>query len=190
MLLQDAIEGYLMFKSSRASEATIRAEKGFYSQFSRYIGQVEVCDITATHIREYLETLEERGLTKHSISRHYTCLSALWSWLTSDEIGLAKRHVVRTVPAPRPPKLKIETLSQEDIAALLDAAERTRYPKRGRSLVSFLLDTGCRISEVASLLMDDLDLKNNKALVLGKGSKERYVYFGKRCQKQLWLYIE
>ena len=190
MLLQDAVDGYLMFKSSRASKHTIKAETGFYKQFIRYVGNVEVKSIRPEDIRAYIESLAGRNLTKHSIRRHYTALSALWTWLTSDDIKLCKKHIVRKVAAPKAPKLKIETLSKGEITALIEGAKRTRYPRRARAIISFLLDTGCRISELAGLTMDNLDLRNGKALVYGKGDKERYVYFGTRCQKEIWHYIE
>ena len=49
--------------------------------------------------------------------------------------------------------------------------------ERDKAIILFLNATGCRISEVVNLNRDDIDIKNLKCKVLGKGNKERTVYF-------------
>lgn len=52
-----------------------------------------------------------------------------------------------------------------------------------------LLDTGIRAAELCGLRFCDLDLTEKRLRVLGKGNKERSVYFGKQCTKALWDYL-
>jgi len=60
---------------------------------------------------------------------------------------------------------------------------------REKALLLFLLDTGARISEALNLKMTNLHLEEGRALVTGKGAKERYVFIGKATKRALWRYI-
>jgi integrase/recombinase XerD len=58
------------------------------------------------------------------------------------------------------------------------------------ALIEFLYTTGCRISEVYRLNRNDIDLDNRSCVVLGKGNKEREVYFNTKCFIWLKKYLE
>jgi integrase len=57
------------------------------------------------------------------------------------------------------------------------------------AMVLFLLDSGVRVGEMLKLKLADLDLEQGRAKVMGKGAKERYVYFGRATKRVLWRYI-
>ena len=61
---------------------------------------------------------------------------------------------------------------------------------RDLALISFYLDTACRHSEDANLQMEDLDIQAGRAKVVGKGQRERYVFFGINVRKTLWKYVK
>lgn len=52
-----------------------------------------------------------------------------------------------------------------------------------------LYSTGIRVSELANLKLKDINFGEHKILILGKGNKERYVYYGTKCQKLLDKYL-
>jgi len=60
---------------------------------------------------------------------------------------------------------------------------------RNRSLILILVDSGLRLSELASLKLQDIDVENGWVKVMGKGNKERVVRIGKTAQKSLWRYL-
>ena len=59
-----------------------------------------------------------------------------------------------------------------------------------KALVEFLVSSGCRVSEVAGLRVQDIDWQERKCKVIGKGGKQRTVYFSVRAKLMLQLYIE
>jgi integrase/recombinase XerC len=65
----------------------------------------------------------------------------------------------------------------------------SRRPQRDTALVLLMIDTGTRLSEVASLRIADVDLIEGRCRVMGKGSRERVVPIGRRTRKALraWL---
>ena len=56
-------------------------------------------------------------------------------------------------------------------------------------MVVMLVDTGIRASELLGLNLEDIDLKRQRMLVLGKGNKKRYVPFGNATRRYLWRYL-
>ena len=61
---------------------------------------------------------------------------------------------------------------------------------RERALIEFLFATGCRISEVVKANISDLDLSNNLLRVIGKGDKERTVFFNDKTKLHIKNYID
>jgi integrase/recombinase XerD len=62
-------------------------------------------------------------------------------------------------------------------------------PRRDRAIVLFVLDTGCRASELCRVRERDVDMEAGRVQVTGKGAKERLVYLGRRALSALWLYV-
>ena len=84
----------------------------------------------------------------------------------------------------------VPTITDEDLAKIIKAcAGRGFEGRRDEAIVRFLLDTGCRVSELCGITLDDLDLDRETALVLGKGSKRRSVYFGAKTARSLDRYL-
>jgi len=55
--------------------------------------------------------------------------------------------------------------------------------------LGLFIDTGIRVTGLASLHLGDLDLDGGRVKVNGKGAKERFVFFGNKCRRLLWRYI-
>jgi site-specific recombinase XerD len=188
--IRDAVEGYLLFKSARASPRTIETDIVILRQFSEWVGETDVTSITPETVRDYLAYHVERGLSPYTVRRHHASVSALFSWLSSLGIELVSSNPCATVPKPRAPKRKPKTLSEDDVNALLAACSKSRNPRRDKALVLFMLDTGARASEIASVSISDVGFNSGRVRVVGKGDKERYVYLGKRALAALWLYVK
>lgn len=193
MELHDAIDGYLLFKANRASVETLKTDTVLFRQFSRWAGSEglrSVGEFEPGHVIAYLNYQRHRGLAESTVKRHYALLSAFWSWLSNPDIGIVDRHIVNPVPIPKETRRVVRVLSQDAITALLDAATHTEQPKRDRALILFMLDSCCRVSEVAGLALPQVDMKTGQCRVTGKGNKQRYVYLGRRSLQALWLYLK
>ena len=133
---------------------------------------------------------------------YHTDLSALWTWAVQD--GLVEQHIVKKEFRPKPEKREIKPYSEMDVKAMLNALDKSRpYTRpgkgksahrlvtadRNRAIILLLLDTGLRASELCSLRIHQLDLRNRKIYVLGKGSKERILPFCARTGRAIWRYL-
>jgi integrase/recombinase XerD len=122
-----------------------------------------------------------------TVMDYYVCLRSLFDWL-------AAQRMIRETPfaAIAKPQVREETkapLSPQQVVALLRAARRSADPARNAAILLFLLDTGCRASELVSLRRRDLDQANRRCRVLGKGDKYRTLFFGERTAAVLARYL-
>ncbi len=78
----------------------------------------------------------------------------------------------------------------EDILnfAKLDSYKKTIYTTRDSLIIELLYDTGCRVNELVNIKLKDL-LEDKQIKILGKGNKERIVYYGEYCKDALNLYL-
>jgi integrase/recombinase XerD len=132
-------------------------------------------------------------LSQQSLYTIHSHLSVLWSW--GVEEGLVAKNIVRTIKIDKPDPPAIETFTREEIQALLkacdkSAAGRTRpTADRDRAIILLLLDTGVRATELCTIKVGDLNIQTNSVKIVGKGSKERVVYFGRRAAKAIWRHL-
>lgn len=107
-----------------------------------------------------------------------------------------ERGVVRANPMDDVPEIKgskrqkkdFQTFSPEQIDAIERQARKSRQPKRDLALFYFAYDTGLRATELAELLFCNLSLESMMARFVGKGEKERVVFWSAPTDKALWNY--
>jgi integrase/recombinase XerD len=122
-----------------------------------------------------------------TVKDYYRTLRTLFKWLVSQ--GVLPETPFAYIPAPIVRDEVKTPLVSKQIEALLQAAKDSREPLRNKAILLFLLDTGCRVSEVLSITLGDMDFTNGCCRVLGKGGKYRTIYFGKKVKQALSPYI-
>ena len=134
-------------------------------------------EIKLEHLRTHLTGLTH--LQTSSLANKVRALKAFFKWLYEEEI--LERNPALKLREPRLPARIPKALTVEEIELLRDACESLLE----HALVEFFFATGCRVSEIYQLDRIDLDWTRRSVVVLGKGSKEREVYFGAKAA--LWL---
>ena len=179
------VEAFLAAK--RIDGCRPKTIKGYRERLKMFMTQCSkpVQAITTDDLREYLAYLvDERHLMDNSVQAHINTLRSFFSWLVDEDN-------IRKSPMRKIKSLKIDKLrSRHPLTA--EQLELVRDGCRGykeKALVEFLVSSGCRVSEVAGLCVDDIDWRDRKCKVIGKGNKERTVYFSVRAKLMLQLYI-
>ena len=179
------VEAFLAAK--RIDGCRPKTIKGYRERLKVFMTQCSkpVQQITTDDLREYLAYLvDERHLMDNSVQAHINTLRSFFSWLVDEDN-------IRKSPMRKIKSLKIDKLrSRHPLTA--EQLELVRDGCRGykeKALVEFLVSSGCRVSEVAGLRVDDIDWRDRKCKVIGKGNKERTVYFSVRAKLMLQLYI-
>lgn len=144
-----------------------------------------IAHVSSDDLRKYLSEYElERGSSKVTIDNIRRILSSFFSWL-EDEDYIVKSPVRKIKRVKTAVKAK-ETLSDEDLEALRDSCDS----KRDLAMVDLLASTGMRVGELIRLNIDDVDIQGRECVVMGKGNKQRPVYFDARTKLHLTAYLE
>ena len=126
--------------------------------------------ITTFHLRSYLMENKNRGISDNTLEGIRSVMNSFFGWLWREDM-IEKNPCANIGPIKSRKQIRLP-FSAEEIERIKECC--TTF--RDKALVSFLLSTGCRISEVCALNRDDIDFGSLECTVLGKGNKERTVY--------------
>lgn len=145
---------------------------------------MEVTHITTDELRQYLAEYEQiNNCSKANIDNIRRILSSFFSWL-EDENYILKSPVrrIHKIKTTKPVK---ETYTDEALEIMRDNCGNLR----DLAIIDLLASTGMRVGELVKLNIEDVDFDSRECVVLGKGSKERPVYFDARTKIHLKNYI-
>ncbi|MCI5725870.1 MULTISPECIES: site-specific tyrosine recombinase/integron integrase [Bacteria] len=143
-----------------------------------------VNEIETNDLRNYLSSYQEKNnSSKITIDNIRRILSSFFSWL-EDENYIIKSPVRRIKKVKSPITIK-ETYSDEELEVMRDNVDNYR----DLALIDILASTGMRVGELVKLNIEDIDFNERECIVVGKGNKERIVYFDARTKIHLKNYI-
>lgn len=144
----------------------------------------DIKQITTDDLRMYLDDYQKRsGASKVTIDNIRRILSSFFSWL-EDEDYIVKSPV-RRIHKVKTCKTVKETYSDEALELMRDNSECIR----DLAIIDILASTGMRVGELVRLNRADIDFENRECIVLGKGNKQRKVYFDARTKIHLQSYL-
>lgn len=140
---------------------------------------------TTEDIRLYLDEYQQKSkASKVTIDNIRRILSSFFSWL-EDEDYIVKSPV-RRIHKVKTCKTVKETYTDEALELMRDHSECGR----DLAIIDMLASTGMRVGELVKLNKVDVDFQNRECIVLGKGNKQRKVYFDARTKIHLQNYLE
>jgi len=165
------------------SEKTVR----YYDSTIRNVLTViqkEIPSVTTDDLRMYLDQYQSRnGVSKVTIDNIRRILSSFFSWLEDEDYII--KSPVRRIHKVKTCKTVKETYSDEALELMRDNSECLR----DHAIIDMLASTGMRVGELVRLNRDDIDFENRECVVLGKGNKQRKVYFDARTKIHLQNYL-
>jgi integrase/recombinase XerC len=139
-------------------------------------------------IRSYLASLHARKLKKTTISRKLAAIRSFFKFLHRE--GYVKKNPAKLVSSPKVPRTLPKFLTIDEIFSLLDTPEGETFKVcRDRAMLELLYSSGIRVSELTSLDISDLDLRESLIRVKGKGMKERIVPVGSKALESIQEYL-
>jgi len=162
---------------------------------------LEPLKLSTAHIRQFFwylasetnrwsgrSTRTKKPASKTTIHDYYRALSTFFNWLERE--GIIRENPFSHLKPPKTENKVISALTPDEIEHLLRCCSgKTPLDVRNTAILSVLLDSGLRVSELAALMIDDINMNTGSILVKhGKGGKQRVVHVGSRAQKALWKY--
>ena len=177
----------LFLAAKRIEGCSEKSLKYYKSTIETMVYKVGKCvkHIETDDIRLYLtEYQKSKNSSKVTIDNIRRILSSFFTWLEDEDYILkspARRiHKVKTANTVK------ETYSDEQLEMMRDQCVELR----DLALIDLLASTGMRVGELVKLNKNDINFQERECVVLGKGNKERVVYFDARAKIHLQRYIE
>ena len=144
-------------------------------------------------VRAYLATLADRGLAASSVGGRLAAVRSMYRHALRH--GNIRTDPLAGVRAPRRPSRLPRVLSVDEAETLVTAPGRGEgrdeaLARRDGAMLELLYATGMRISELAGLTLDRVDVERRRLRVIGKGNKERQLLFGAPAASALRRYLE
>lgn len=171
-------------KLEGCSEKTLLYYKSTIEKMLFYVNK-NIREISTEDLRSYLSDYHyQHNSSMVTIDNIRRILSSFFSWLEDEN------YIIKS-PARRIHKVKTaqlikETFSDENIESLRNACTEIR----DLALIEFLLSTGVRIGELVQLDRNHINFYDRSCIVLGKGNKQREVYFDAKTKIHLQTYLK
>lgn len=165
------------------SKRTIKYYKEIIEKFVNNFDK-SIKQISTNEIRNYLSNYKDSSSCgSTTIDNIRRVLSSFFSWLEDEDYII--KSPVRRIHKIKTPVVVKEVLTDENLENLRDGCENIR----DLSLIELLISTGMRVGELVNLNISNLNFEDRSCIVLGKGNKEREVYFDAKTKLHLKEYI-
>lgn len=187
------VEEFLNYLSTERglAENTISAYRRDLNKYSKYLERNGVKSFNATkrnNITNFMHYLKDKGLNSNSIARALVAIKVLYRFLVNERY--LKEDVTGVLSLPKLWRRLPEVLRVEEVDKLLQAPNlKTWVGIRDRASLELMYATGMRVSEIANLKLNDLNLDMGFVKCIGKGQKERIVPLGTYASEALKRYI-
>lgn len=186
-LAEDTTDYAKMFIAAKRIEGCSERTLNYYEttiktmvdKLSKKVNSIETEDL-----RNYLSEYQAKNnCSKVTIDNVRRILSSFFAWLEDEDYIM--KSPVRRIHKVKATQTVKETYTDEELEEMRDACVEIR----DLAMVDFLASTGVRVGELVNLDRVDIDMQERSCVVLGKGGKEREVYFDARTKIHLQNYL-
>lgn len=180
--MKEYVTNYFTYlKNERGlSERTLTAYRRDLDQLLKFLDTeniVQPDQVSQHHIRAFIAQRHRQGLGGKSLQRLLSAVRSLYRWMLRE--GIAKHNPATPVRAPKSPRHLPATLDADSIGRLLDIPCDTPLAIRDKAIMELFYSSGLRLSELASLQWNQVDLPSGMLTVTGKGNRSRMVPVGR-----------
>jgi integrase/recombinase XerD len=145
--------------------------------------------VTVKNLQQFLQYVNELGLSAHSQARILSGIKAFYKYLLFEE--LIENDPTVLLEGPKLGRKLPDTLSYTEIEKILDAIDlSTAEGGRNRAMLEVLYSSGLRVSELVDLKLNNIHFDIGFLRIIGKGNKERLVPVGREALKFMKIYID
>lgn len=190
--MEKQINNFLEFikENKKLSENTLQSYRRDIMQFENYINsnKVNYLKMTNEDIMNYLKQLEEMGKKSSTISRNLASIRSFYQFLLRNR--KVKKDPTDKIQSPKVEKKAPSILSSQEIELLLEQPKDIDLKGiRDKAMLEFAYATGMRVTEIISLDIDDVNIKEG-FVTCKSASRQRNIPLGSLSLKALAEYIE
>jgi integrase/recombinase XerD len=145
-------------------------------------------DVTRRHLLDFMMAEKDRGSGVNTIARRLVAIKVFFAFMQKE--GLLSRNEAEAMDSPKVWKNLPGVLNVKEVDRLMEAPSGDDSMSiRDKAMLELFYATGMRVSEVADLRQDSINLEEGYLRCTGKGSKVRVVPFGGKAREQLRRYL-
>lgn len=192
--MKKLVEQFLNYLSIEKglAENTISSYRRDLYKYIAYLERNKVDSFSKTNrglITNFMLHLKDKGLNSNSIARALVAIKVFYRFLVND--GYLKSDITSVLSLPKLWRKLPEVLSLEEVERLLEGPNlRTWMGMRDKAVLELMYATGMRVSEIADLKLNDLNLDMGFVKCIGKGEKERIIPLGSYASRALSRYLD
>lgn len=139
--------------------------------------------VTEHHVRAFVAQRHRKGLGGKSLQRLLSSIRGFFKWMLRER--LVEQNPAASVRAPKSGRHLPGTLDVDAINQLLDIKDTSPLAIRDKAIMELFYSSGLRLSELAGLKWQQLDLGSGLVSVTGKGKRDRVVPVGRKAREAL-----
>lgn len=177
------------------SEATYDKYSRVLNDFAKWLecndsGQQD--NITSIMILNYSKAVKERGACNNTLRHYLIILRSFFGWCVAHKF-YGEQPVLES-DIPKQERIEYDLLTEEQVEQVLNGAppkySHAKTARRNRALITLLIQSGLRVSELIKLKICDLDFYGQTIRTVGKGDKLRYTTFPALSKQLIKEYLD
>ncbi len=162
------------------SENTIAAYRRDLVRFLTWLEDREIPRLSIRELADYADWLYGQNLAPSTLARHIVSLRVFFRYLQLENV--LKDNPAELLGSQKLWERMPQVLTPNQVERLMDAPDANdRMYRRDRALLEMFYATGCRVSEIVGLRLQDIHLSEGYCLCTGKGNKQRLVPLGQKA---------
>ena len=186
----DKFLDYLKYERNYSNNTIIAYENNIrdFLSYCKIKNVKNMNEVNYQFIRGYISYLYKQKYQAKSITRILSALRSFFKYLKREE--KISTNPLDLITSPKVEKKLPKYLTINDVEKILNAPDMSnKIGIRDAFILELLYVTGIRVSELTNIKLNDISIVEKKIKIMGKGSKERIVYYGTRCQELLNKYL-
>lgn len=194
-MVEGAVTGFLSYLNLQKRFSPLTAKnyeidlRQFFHFLDQEIHEYSLPTISFQHIRGFIASLIDKGLSPVSVNRKISTLKSFFKYLLKNQV--IETNPTQKIQGPKTPKRLPVFVDENQLNAIFTQLtfDEGFEGQRDKLIIDILYQTGLRRAEILGLKENDLDLSNLQLKVLGKRNKERIIPFSLELKRNLEAYL-
>ena len=190
--LQELVDEFLIYISGvrDLSENTVLGYKNDLDHLMQFLTpELDISTVTKENLKLCIGQLSKNHSSNASINRFIAAVRSLFAY--AYKFGYLKENPALELKTVKLPKKVPRFMTSAEVETLCNQPEKNEllWASRDHALFEMLYSSGCRVSEITELCLNDFLNGYDSAVVTGKGDKQRIVYFSDEAKAALKVYL-
>lgn len=183
------IDDFLLYldKEKNYSKLTMANYEKDLLEFLSYLNNKDLSIVVKDDVKGYLKLLYEHNNKSSTVSRKISTLKSFYKFMK--EKKYVSYSPISSIKYPKKEKSLPKFVPYNELDEMLELSKNGEFGSRNYLIIELMYSTGVRVSELVNIKLKDIDFEEKKIRILGKGSYERFVFFGDYASEAMNNYL-